>query len=249
MPTDKATHRTLALLLLALVAGACSREAEPRWLVRALPGSYPEIVYFVPTRAQAMALTIDDGLDPETTPAILDVLHAHGATATFFLVSDSLPGREALIGRILAEGHEVGHHMTEDETSVRLPDAELTAKFNEAADAFETVAPIVWFRAGGGRYDDRILALTRARHYRIAMASVAPLDTIVHNPDQMAHYIAWMVEPGSVVVLHDVGGRGARTAETLKELLPVLAERGFSVLSLSALDSLAVHDDDHAVSD
>lgn len=229
----------LCAALASLLILGCTRHAEPRWLVRALPGSYPEVVYFVPTTERAIALTIDDGLDPETTPAILEVLDTHDATATFFLVSNSLDGNEALIRRILAAGHEIGHHMTEDEVTVRLDDDELAAKFNEAADALESAATIRWFRPGSGRYNDQVLALTRARGYRLAMASVAPLDTLISYPHAMATFINWMVEPGSVVVLHDVAARGRRTAATLDRLLPILHDRGFRVVSLSELDALS----------
>ncbi|MGE0621419.1 MAG: polysaccharide deacetylase family protein [Pseudomonadales bacterium] len=232
------TFRCLAVAGLLLVGG-CMYQAEPRWLVRALPGEYPEIVYFVPTRENAIALTIDDGLDPETTPLILDVLEDHGAHATFFLVSHSLPGNEVLLERILREGHEIGNHMTEDEVTVRLDDETLSARFNEAADALGAVAPIRWFRPGSGRYDDRVLALTRARGYRIALASVVPLDTVISSPRTMAGFIDWMVEPGSVVVLHDVQERGHRTVATLERVLPTLAEKDVQVLTLSALDALA----------
>lgn len=232
-------HHPLLLAIAVLLACGCMQQAEPRWLVRALPGGYPEIVYFVPTLERAIALTIDDGLDPQTTPVILDRLQAHGAHATFFLVSQSLPGNRALIGRILREGHEIGHHMTEDEVTVRLEDDALIEKFDRAADALEAVATIRWFRPGSGRYDDRVLALTRARGYRIALASVAPLDTIISSPRSMAGFIDWMVEPGSVVVLHDVQERGLRTADTLERLLPSLAERGYQVLTLTELDALA----------
>jgi peptidoglycan/xylan/chitin deacetylase (PgdA/CDA1 family) len=225
---------------IALVATGCTQEAEPRWLVQALPGDYPEVVYFVPTSARAIALTIDDGLDPETTPAILDVLEEHGATATFFLVSHSLDGNEDLIRRILDDGHEIGHHMTEDEVTVSLTADELTAKFNEAADALEAITTVRWFRPGSGRYNDTVLALIRERGYRIAMASVAPLDTLIAHSHSMALFINWMVEPGSIVVLHDVADRGRRTVATLDRLLPILHDRGYAVMSLSELDSLAI---------
>ena len=228
-----------SLFLLSTVLTGCMHEAEPRWLVRALPGSYPDVVYFVPTEARAIALTIDDGLDADTTPAILDVLRDHEATATFFLVSNSLPGNEALIQRILSEGHEIGHHMTRDTVTVKLPHDELEDQFNEAADALEAFAPITWFRPGSGRYNDRVLALTQARGYRIALASVAPLDTLISSPHSMATFINWMVEPGSVVVLHDVSDRGRRTAATLDELLPILQNRGYEVMTLGALDALS----------
>jgi peptidoglycan/xylan/chitin deacetylase (PgdA/CDA1 family) len=238
--------RRFLLICLAATAGliavGCSQQAEPRWLVRALPGDYPDVVYFVPTTERAIALSIDDGLDPETTPAILDVLETHGATATFFLLSDSLEGNDDLVRRILDGGHEIGHHMTEDEVTVSLSEPELTAKFNEAADVLEALTTVTWFRPGSGRYNDAVLALTRERGYRIAMASVAPLDTLIPHAHSMALFINWMVEPGSIVVLHDVAARGRRTAATLERLLPILHDRGYRVMSLRELDSLAVRE-------
>jgi peptidoglycan/xylan/chitin deacetylase (PgdA/CDA1 family) len=237
--TNQHLIHACTVTLLSLLLCACVTEAEPRWLVRALPGSYPNVVYFVPTEARAIALTIDDGLDAETTPLILEVLKAHDVRATFFLVSNSLPGNEVLVERILNERHEIGHHMTRDRVTVKLAHDELEASFTEAADALEALAPVAWFRPGSARYNDQVLELTQARGYRIALASVAPLDTLLSSPHSMATFINWMIEPGSVVVLHDVQDRGRRTAATLEELLPILHDRGFRVLSLSELDGLS----------
>jgi peptidoglycan/xylan/chitin deacetylase (PgdA/CDA1 family) len=230
---------TVVIASAVLLVAACTREAEPRWLLRALPGEYPEIVYFVPTTSPAVAMTIDDGLDAETTPLILKTLKAHGASATFFVLSDSIAGHEVLLQRVLYEGHEIGHHMTEDEVTVSLKPAAMAQKFHRAAQTLDAFAPITWFRPGSGRYNDAVLELTRSRGYRIALASVAPLDTVIHNPARMAGFVNRMVEPGSVVVLHDVGERGRRTVETLKLLLPKLKDRGYAVVSLSRLDALA----------
>ena len=238
MRTASINIRVCLLLTLSLILPACMQSAEPRWLVKALPGTYPEVVYFVPTDERAIALTIDDGLDPATTPLILDALHRHSVRATFFLVSNSLPGNEALARRILDEGHEIGHHMTEDEVTVGLSTEVLASKFNQAADALEAIAPVTWFRPGSGRYNDQVLALVKLRGYRIAMASVAPLDTIISSPGSMARFINWMVQPGSIVVLHDVEDRGRRTAETLDRLLPILQDRGYRVMSLGELDAI-----------
>lgn len=231
----------LATAAVSVLLG-CSHQAEPRWLVRALPGDYPDVVYFVPTKEKAIALTIDDGVDPETTPTILDVLKKHDVRATFFIVTNTLPGNEPLLLRMLAEGHEIGHHMTEDEVTVALSDEELSEKFNAAADALEAYSPITWFRAGSGRYNDTVLRLTEERGYRIAMASVVPLDTLISSPRSISTYINWMVEPGSIVVLHDVQDRGRRTAATLDRLLPILRARGYLVTSLGRLDELASAD-------
>ena len=235
-------RRWLAVIILALAAlfvlpSCCTQHGEPRWLIRGLPGSYPEIVYFVPTDYHGVALTIDDGVDPDTTPAILDALRTHGGTATFFLLSDTIEGNEALVRRILDEGHEIGHHMTRDEVTVDLSGDELREKFNRAADNLERFSAVTWFRPGSGRYNEDILALTRKRGYRIALASTPPLDTVLDDPERMAGLIIRMVEPGSVIVLHDRGDRGVRTLETLKLMLPVLADRRYAVSTLSELDA------------
>jgi cellulose synthase/poly-beta-1,6-N-acetylglucosamine synthase-like glycosyltransferase/peptidoglycan/xylan/chitin deacetylase (PgdA/CDA1 family) len=57
-----------------------------------------------------VALTFDDGPDPRWTPQILDVLHAHGARATFFVVGAKVNRYPGLARRIVAEGHELGVH-------------------------------------------------------------------------------------------------------------------------------------------
>lgn len=128
--------------------------------------------------------------------------------------------------------------MTRDEVTVKLSATELADNFEEAAVELERFGPVHWFRAGSARYNDQILQLTGARGYRIAMASIAPIDTVLKSARLMGWYLGWAIEPGSVVVLHDVGERGLRTLATLELLLPKLYERGFSVMSLSALDAL-----------
>jgi peptidoglycan/xylan/chitin deacetylase (PgdA/CDA1 family) len=196
----------------------------------------------VPLTQHAIALTIDDGVDPLTTPLILDALQRHGATATFFLVSDSVKGREALVARIVREGHEIGHHMTRDEVSALLPQRELEQKFRRASETLEALGQVAWFRPGSAFFDDRILRLAKQSGYRIALASALPLDTLVRSPRLVADYLAWSARPGSILVLHDVGPRGTRTVETLGILLPRLQRDGYSVTSLTRLDDLAAAD-------
>ena len=55
-------------------------------------------------------LTIDDGPDPEDTPRILELLAAHGARATFFVIGENAATHPELIRAIAAAGHEVAHH-------------------------------------------------------------------------------------------------------------------------------------------
>ena len=60
-----------------------------------------------------IALTFDDG-PSQWTPAILDLLAAAGARATFFVLGQAIDGREDLLRRIASEDHELGNHGAPD---------------------------------------------------------------------------------------------------------------------------------------
>jgi peptidoglycan/xylan/chitin deacetylase (PgdA/CDA1 family) len=64
---------------------------------------------FTTTRPEVW-LTIDDGPDPEDTPRILELLAAHGARATFFVIGKNAAAHPGLVRAIAAAGHEVAHH-------------------------------------------------------------------------------------------------------------------------------------------
>jgi peptidoglycan/xylan/chitin deacetylase (PgdA/CDA1 family) len=67
---------------------------------------------------------------------------------------------------------------------------------------------------------------------------VYPLDPHVPSSAFASAYVLSNVHPGAVVVLHDRGARGRRTAETLRRVLPALRHRGYRVTTLSELAAL-----------
>jgi peptidoglycan/xylan/chitin deacetylase (PgdA/CDA1 family) len=81
------------------------RDLESR-VARRLAG----IKYGLDPSSKALALTFDDGPQPDTTPVILDLLAEYGAHATFFVLGDAAAANPALIRRILEEGHGLGSH-------------------------------------------------------------------------------------------------------------------------------------------
>ena len=62
---------------------------------------------------RVVALTFDDGPDPEMTPHVLDLLRERGVRATFFLVGAKAERHPELVRRIAAEGHDTGIHTWE----------------------------------------------------------------------------------------------------------------------------------------
>jgi peptidoglycan/xylan/chitin deacetylase (PgdA/CDA1 family) len=217
------------------LATAAALWSAPEWLIDQLARWHPGCLYRVPTQAPLVALTIDDGPDPSSTPLILAELRRQEARATFFLITDRVRGQEQLVRRIASEGHELGNHFTRDRASVRLSPSAFEADLLLAHQALAPYGTVRWARPGSGWYTQAMIGVMRRQGYRCALGSVYPFDATIPSAVFAAHYVMWHTRPGAVVVLHDGGSRGRRTAKVLSEVLPELRRRGYRVVSLSEL--------------
>jgi peptidoglycan/xylan/chitin deacetylase (PgdA/CDA1 family) len=223
---------------LALATGAALWTA-PEWLIDRLARRYPGCLYRLPAQAPLVALTIDDGPDPSTTPLILGELRRHKARATFFLIAERVPGQEQLVRRVATEGHELGNHFTQDRASIRLSPSAFEADLLQAHQTLAPYGRLTWARPGSGWYSATMVDIMRRHGYRCALGSVYPFDATIPSAAFAARYLLGHARPGAVVVLHDGGSRGRRTARVLSEVLPELRRRGYRVVSLSELAGAA----------
>jgi peptidoglycan/xylan/chitin deacetylase (PgdA/CDA1 family) len=219
---------------LALATGAALWTA-PEWLIDRLGRRHPGCLYRVATPVPLVALTIDDGPDPGSTPLILAELRRQRARATFFLITERMRGREQLVRTLVAEGHELGNHFTRDRASIRLSPSAFEADLLRAQQTLAPYGAAKWARPGSGWYSPEMIDIMRRHGYRCALGSVYPFDATIPSTSFAARYILWHARPGAVVVLHDGGSRGRRTAKVLREVLPELRRRGYRVVSLTSL--------------
>jgi peptidoglycan-N-acetylglucosamine deacetylase len=207
----------------------------PVWLVDRLAAAFPGCLYRVRTHELLVALTLDDGPDEHTTPQILAQLGRHAARATFFLIGDRVRGREDLVRRLVEDGHELGNHFMHDRPAIRLGPEELAGDLDQSHALLATYAQVRWARPGSGWYSREILAAMSRKNYQCALGSVYPYDATIPSSAFAARYILRNVRPGAVIVLHDGGARGRRSARTLGTVLPELRRRGYRVVGLSEL--------------
>ena len=236
------TYPTI-LLLFGLVLFPTDRLlAERRGTLGIFGKRSPEVLYSVKTSRFVVALTIDDGPDPETTPRLLELLEAQQAKATFFLITNRISGNEDIVRKIVTSGHEIGNHMTQDESSIDLAPAEFERKLLRAHSILSKYAEPRWFRPGSGWYDEIMLEILASHGYRCALGSIYPVDAHVPWSWLAQKVILRLLKPGAVIILHDVGNRGKRTLITLSKVLPLLRDRGYLVVNLSELiEFTAVH--------
>jgi peptidoglycan/xylan/chitin deacetylase (PgdA/CDA1 family) len=230
-------HRAIGVgvAALAMVGGGVMVGGPPVWLIDWLAARYPGCLYRVPAQARTVALTLDDGPDTATTPLILAELERHRAHATFFLITGRVQSQDSLVRRIVSEGHEIGNHFTRDRPSIRLSADEFAEDLEQAHRVLTPYGAVRWARPGSGWYSQPMVAALDRKGYRCALGSVYPYDAAIPSVTFASWYVRRNVRPGAILVLHDGGARGSRTARILQSVLPWLERQGYRVVSLSTL--------------
>ena len=206
-----------------------------RVVARALgPVLRGRVLFAVPTGAPRFALTIDDGPDPSTTPALLDVLARWGAHATFFVLGERAERHPDLVARLVGEGHELGNHTWRDEPSWRLEEQAFRDSLRRSQRTLEAHAPVRWFRPGSGWPTAEHLAIAEAEGLRAVLGSAVAVAGAGAGTAGTPRWLDAVVRRGAVVVLHEGPGREA-VAGTVDALLARTSRRGLAAVTLSEL--------------
>jgi peptidoglycan/xylan/chitin deacetylase (PgdA/CDA1 family) len=187
-----------------------------------------------PASGKQVALTFDDGPDPEVTPQILDILKQEGVPATFFLVGSKVERYPELVRREVAEGHDLGNHTYHHFELTDLDPAGVRAEITRTNDALErhVGAKTRWFRAPGCHYTPEAVQVIR----KCGMVRVDTLDNSGDwaNPGVSAILRRTLahLSPGDVILCHD---RIPQTVEALPRLIHTLRKRGYRIVPLAKL--------------
>ena len=153
------------------------------------------------TGEKLMALTFDDGPDPEWTPAVLDALARHGMRATFFLVGERAERHPALVARIRAEGHETGSHGWDHASLPEIPPAALGAQLARTRAVLGPEARLL--RPPYGHQTPATWRRARAEGYQVVMWNAAAGDWRADDGATLAGRVLDAAGPGAIVLLHD----------------------------------------------
>lgn len=187
-----------------------------------------------------IALTFDDGPDPEVTPRVLDLLDAYGARASFFCIGKRVRAHPEIVIEITRRGHSVENH------SARHPLA--FAFYGPAALRAEVeptqaeIAALVgraprFFRAPFGIRSPMLEPVLARLDLQLVSWTRRGIDTVASNPAQVESRLATGLAAGDILLLHD--GLAARTIggnpivlKVLPRLLDRLAASGLNSVSL-----------------
>jgi peptidoglycan/xylan/chitin deacetylase (PgdA/CDA1 family) len=189
-----------------------------------------------------IAITFDDGPDPEITPRVLDLLDRAGARGTFFCVGSRAQVHPGLVHEIVRRGHAVENHSQDHSTAFGWYGPDRLRR--EIAAAQGTLAALAgrapaFFRAPFGvrsPFVDPVLARLGLRYVSWTRRGY---DTVDRNAARVARRLTARLGAGDVLVLHDGFAAGARRAPpavlyVLPRLLELAAGRGLKPVTLGA---------------
>ena len=218
-----------------------------------LPTGYV-IHQFGAVKKKEIALTFDDGPDPEWTPQILHILKQKHVHATFFIIGGNAEANPGLVQRLIADGHEVGNHTFTHPNMADANDSTVMLELNATQRLFEALTgrSLRLFRPpylgdAEPTDNDEIAPIVTAQNmgYIAVGEHIDPGDwelpgaanivkrtlAVLHNP--------YPHQPKNIVLLHDAGGDRSQTVAALPVLIDRLRAEGYRFVTVSDLAGLS----------
>lgn len=191
--------------------------------VRALPGDLCR--WQGPRSRPHVALTFDDGPDPQGTPRVLDVLDEVGVRATFFVLGEQARRRPDLVDEIATRGHQLASHGDEHAHHLLRSPAWVRRDLERARDTLTALGhPPRWYRPAYGQATGATLVLARAMGLETVLWSAWGREWASSAPQAVAARIARRLRPGAIVLLHDSDRFGPRgVSRVALDALPLIA--------------------------
>ena len=185
---------------------------------------------------ERVALTFDDGPDPDGTPGVLDALDAAGLKATFFMVGEQVKAAPALAGEVAKRGHEIALH-----GATHRPHRELSPRDSrdEPAYGLGTLEAATgrrprWFRPPYGVFNEHSYEAVRAVGLDPVYWSAWGMDWETVSAERILGLVEPDLAPGAILVLHDSARYAERpdvtpTIDAIALIAACAADRGVTL--------------------
>ncbi|HTW81289.1 MAG TPA: glycosyltransferase [Terracidiphilus sp.] len=202
-----------------------------------------------------VALSFDDGPDPNWTPKILDILKQKNVKGTFMIIGAEAAQHVGVLERVFREGHEIGNHTYSHPDISEISPRQLDLEINLTERLFESklgVQPL-YFRPPYDIDEEPDTDDEAAPAYRIQQDGYTIIGNKIDTDDWnehprkttaeiiqsvLAQLQTMKVKPqfrGSIILMHDGGGNRQVTVNALGPLIDALRAHGYKIVPVSAL--------------
>jgi peptidoglycan/xylan/chitin deacetylase (PgdA/CDA1 family) len=156
--------------------------------------------------ADAIALTFDDGPNPDYTPQLLDLLKKYQVKASFFVVGSKVDQQPEIIKRMSLEGHTVGIHHYKHISSWLLTPYQLKKQLLKTEQAIMecTNEKVDFYRPTWGNFN--LFTPLISKRYKVILWSDIFGDwKVAKGKNGLLEQLRATTKPGSILLLHDCG--------------------------------------------
>ena len=190
--------------------------------------------------AQQIAITIDDGPNPQVTPAVLDILDQADARATFFCIGKAVEAHPQLAQEIVGRGHTIENHSYAHRHHFSVMGlSQLRREIGRAQDVISqtTGRNPIYFRAPAGLRSPLLDLVLQGLNLKLVSWTRRGFDTVATDADKVLRKLERNLSAGDILLLHD--GNSASRAngkpvvlDVLPKLLATVQTRGLCAVSL-----------------
>ncbi|MCB0663419.1 MAG: polysaccharide deacetylase family protein [Saprospiraceae bacterium] len=189
----------------------------------------------VPVSKNVLALTFDDGPQPDVTPRVLDILKEKNIKATFFCIGYKLEKNQAIAKRAAEEGHIIGNHSYSHSYYFDFfPKGMVRKELTKTNDLIKKITGKFprFFRPPYGVTNFSIADAVKMEGETVIGWNIRSFDTVIKDPQRLQERILSKLAPGSILLLHD---HQPALIDFLPGLLAAIEERSFEIVPLDQL--------------
>jgi peptidoglycan/xylan/chitin deacetylase (PgdA/CDA1 family) len=182
-----------------------------------------------------IAITFDDGPNPETTNKLLKMLEQRGIKATFFVLGSRAVQSPEILKQMVAQGHEVENHSWSHPILPKVSLAEADRQITQTNDAIETITGKKprYLRPPYGAMSPSLRKHIEGKYdLTFIYWSVDTLDWKNKSPDKIYELTMKQIGPGGIILAHDIH---PTTVQAMPKVLDALLARGFKFVTVTEL--------------
>ncbi|MEP9351020.1 polysaccharide deacetylase family protein [Xanthobacter sp. KR7-225] len=182
-----------------------------------------------------IAITFDDGPNPETTLKLLKMLEQRGIKATFFVLGSRAVQSPEILKQMVAQGHEIGNHSWNHPILPKVGVAETDRQLTQTNDVIEKITgkKPIYLRPPYGAMSAPLRKHIEDKYdLTFIYWSVDTLDWKNKNPEKIYELTMKQIGPGGIILAHDIH---PTTVQAMPKVLDALLARGYKFVTVSQL--------------
>ena len=176
-----------------------------------------------------VALTFDDGPNPDVTPQILEILKKYDAKATFFMLGSRVQYYPDIVKDIYNQGHEIGNHTFNHPQLTKMTEAQILKEYSSTEQAIIQAigVPSTVFRPPYGATNTQVKNTIDSLH---VLWTIDTLDWKHRSAAKILPYVQNSMQNNAIILMHDIH---QSTADGLESVLKYLQKNGYEFVTVS----------------